>query len=43
MISTLDDLRIWATALATGTLLSPATQTRRLNTNFHESRERANS
>lgn len=30
MISTLDDLRIWAKALATGALLSPATQRARL-------------
>ncbi|MFC0454465.1 serine hydrolase domain-containing protein [Rhodococcus jostii] len=32
MISTLDDLRIWAPALATGTLLQPATQAQRLET-----------
>lgn len=32
MISTLDDLRIWAPALATGTLLSPETQAQRLET-----------
>jgi len=32
MISTLGDLRIWAKALATGTLLSPATQQLRLQT-----------
>jgi D-alanyl-D-alanine carboxypeptidase len=32
MISTLDDLRIWAPALATGTLLQPETQTQRLET-----------
>jgi D-alanyl-D-alanine carboxypeptidase len=30
MISTLDDLRIWARAVATGRLLSPATQAQRL-------------
>jgi D-alanyl-D-alanine carboxypeptidase len=29
MVSTLDDLRIWARALATGTLLTPATQEQR--------------
>jgi D-alanyl-D-alanine carboxypeptidase len=29
MVSTLDDLRIWARALATGTLLTPATQKQR--------------
>ncbi|MFF0817533.1 serine hydrolase domain-containing protein [Rhodococcus sp. NPDC003318] len=32
MISTLDDLRIWGPALATGTLLEPATQEQRLET-----------
>lgn len=32
MISTLDDLRIWAPALATGTLLQPETQSQRLET-----------
>jgi D-alanyl-D-alanine carboxypeptidase len=32
MISTLGDLRIWAKALATGTLLSPSTQALRLHT-----------
>ncbi|MGW4480894.1 serine hydrolase domain-containing protein [Rhodococcus triatomae] len=32
MISTLDDLRIWGTALASGTLLSPETQAQRLET-----------
>lgn len=32
MISTLDDLHIWAPALATGTLLQPATQAQRLET-----------
>ena len=32
MISTLDDMRIWAPALATGVLLSPAMQTQRLQT-----------
>jgi D-alanyl-D-alanine carboxypeptidase len=32
MISTLGDLRIWAKALATGTLLSPSTQALRLRT-----------
>ncbi len=32
MISTLEDLRIWARALADGTLLSPATQQERLQT-----------
>jgi D-alanyl-D-alanine carboxypeptidase len=30
MISTLDDLRVWSKALATGTLLSPAMQRERL-------------
>jgi D-alanyl-D-alanine carboxypeptidase len=30
MISTLDDLRVWAHALATGTLLEPGTQAQRL-------------
>jgi D-alanyl-D-alanine carboxypeptidase len=34
MISTLDDLKIWAKALATGTLLTPATQRSRLQTNL---------
>jgi D-alanyl-D-alanine carboxypeptidase len=33
MISTLGDLRIWVKALATGTLLSPATQKLRLEIN----------
>ncbi|WP_213574602.1 serine hydrolase domain-containing protein [Rhodococcus sp. USK13] len=32
MISTLEDLHIWAPALATGTLLQPATQEQRLQT-----------
>jgi D-alanyl-D-alanine carboxypeptidase len=32
MISTLDDMRIWARALATGTLLAPETQRQRLDT-----------
>jgi D-alanyl-D-alanine carboxypeptidase len=32
MISTLQDLRIWARALANGTLLTPATQQARLQT-----------
>jgi len=32
MISTLDDMHTWAPALATGKLLSPATQTQRLQT-----------
>ena len=32
MISTLDDLRTWARAVATGALLSPATQAQRLQT-----------
>jgi D-alanyl-D-alanine carboxypeptidase len=32
MISTLDDMRIWAPALATGQLLSPAMQAQRLQT-----------
>lgn len=32
MISTLPDMRAWAEALATGTLLSPATQAQRLQT-----------
>jgi D-alanyl-D-alanine carboxypeptidase len=32
MISTLDDMRIWAPALATGKLLDPATQQQRLQT-----------
>jgi D-alanyl-D-alanine carboxypeptidase len=32
MISTLDDMRLWAQELATGTLLSPATQKQRLET-----------
>jgi D-alanyl-D-alanine carboxypeptidase len=32
MISTLADLKVWAKALATGTLLKPATQARRLKT-----------
>lgn len=32
MISTLEDLRVWARALADGTLLSPATQQARLQT-----------
>jgi D-alanyl-D-alanine carboxypeptidase len=32
MISTLSDLKVWAKALATGTLLRPATQARRLKT-----------
>lgn len=32
MISTLDDLRIWAPALATGSLLQPETQAQRLET-----------
>jgi D-alanyl-D-alanine carboxypeptidase len=32
MISTLDDLRTWARAVATGTLLEPATQAQRLET-----------
>lgn len=32
MISTLDDLRIWGPALATGTLLTPETQQQRLET-----------
>jgi D-alanyl-D-alanine carboxypeptidase len=32
MISTLDDMRIWARALATGTLLKPETQRQRLDT-----------
>ncbi|AOW95136.1 serine hydrolase [Rhodococcus sp. WMMA185] len=32
MISTLDDLRIWAPALATGALLQPETQAQRLET-----------
>jgi D-alanyl-D-alanine carboxypeptidase len=32
MISTLDDLRTWAKALATGTLLAPGTQRERLHT-----------
>ncbi|CRK50380.1 Penicillin-binding protein [Rhodococcus sp. RD6.2] len=32
MISTLDDLRIWAPALANGTLLTPETQAQRLET-----------
>jgi D-alanyl-D-alanine carboxypeptidase len=32
MISTLDDMRIWARALATGTLLTPETQRERLDT-----------
>jgi D-alanyl-D-alanine carboxypeptidase len=32
MISTLDDMRIWADALATGTLLTPETQRQRLET-----------
>ncbi|MFC9790163.1 serine hydrolase domain-containing protein [Rhodococcus sp. NPDC127528] len=32
MISTLDDLHIWGPALATGTLLTPATQAQRLET-----------
>ncbi len=32
MISTLDDLRTWARALATGTLLEPQTQAQRLET-----------
>ena len=31
MISTLGDMRIWASALATGTLVSPETQRQRLN------------
>ena len=30
MISTLEDLRVWAKVLATGSLLSPATQAERL-------------
>lgn len=34
MISTLADLKIWAQALATGTLLTPATQQNRLQTNL---------
>jgi len=34
MVSTLDDLRIWAKALATGTLLTPALQAERLT--FHQ-------
>jgi D-alanyl-D-alanine carboxypeptidase len=33
MISTLGDMKVWAKALATGTLLSPATQALRLQTN----------
>jgi D-alanyl-D-alanine carboxypeptidase len=32
MISTLEDLRVWGRAVATGTLLSPATQAQRLQT-----------
>jgi len=32
MISTLDDMRVWADALAAGTLLSPETQRQRLDT-----------
>ncbi len=32
MISTLDDMRIWARALATGVLLTPETQQERLGT-----------
>ena len=32
MISTLDDMRIWASALATGALLTPETQRQRLDT-----------
>jgi D-alanyl-D-alanine carboxypeptidase len=32
MISTLSDLKVWAKALAVGTLLTPATQARRLTT-----------
>jgi D-alanyl-D-alanine carboxypeptidase len=32
MLSTLDDLRLWARALATGALLSPALQAERLRT-----------
>lgn len=32
MISTLDDMRVWARALATGTLLSPQMQAQRLHT-----------
>jgi D-alanyl-D-alanine carboxypeptidase len=32
MISTLGDVKLWAKALATGTLLTPATQTKRLQT-----------
>jgi len=32
MISTLDDMRIWARALASGTLLAPETQRQRLDT-----------
>ena len=32
MISTLDDMRIWARALATGALLTPETQRERLDT-----------
>jgi D-alanyl-D-alanine carboxypeptidase len=32
MISTLEDMRIWARALATGSLLTPETQRQRLDT-----------
>lgn len=32
MVSTLDDLRVWASALATGKLLTPETQAQRLQT-----------
>ena len=39
MISTLDDMRIWARALATGVLLTPETQRERLDTTVPTSPE----
>ena len=41
MISTLDDMRIWARALATGTLLSPQTQRQRIDTSVPMNAEKS--
>lgn len=41
MISTLDDMRIWARALSTGTLLSPETQRQRIDTSVPMNAEKS--